>query len=224
MKTSKNNTSKNLDKILESSSDTNYKKPIYDNLASWLEQTKKILKQLHFINYQNDYIKKQQLLKKLQIDIENDMKFIEYLITDNAVIDNTSQFNLLRHNYYSIQNQILKIQNDIISEKTDNSIKSVEKTDDKISELENKFEGLGGTVITIILSITVISSSIVAIEKISAELIPLFIIGMVWLGVTFLTYTNFLFRKKESKILIPLLFYLAFTALFLVILFITIYK
>ena len=193
------------------------------DFKNWTSKTNEILKQIYFMKHLTTIEQKQQQLEKLENEIENNMTFIEYIITstDIEVVNNSSNYNLLRHDFYSIKNQILDIKNDITSEKIDRYYIDFEKADNKLSELEGKFEGLGATVITIILSITIISSSIVAIERIQSTLIPLFIVGMVWLGMTFLTFTNFLFRKKDTEIWIALIFYIVFSLIFILTLFIT---
>ena len=191
-----------------------------EEFKTWIDMLEKISKEIHFALNLNTYEKKEKELKKIEKENKDNLLLVGYLITsvDFDLVGNDNNFNILRHKYYDVQNQLLELKNTIVGEKIDKNTENFEKSNEKLSELEGKFEGLGATVITIILSITVISSSIVAIEKMPSKLIPLFIISMVWLGMTFLIFTNFLFRKKGTKILLPIIFYILFTILFVVVL------
>lgn len=211
------NITNDLSEIVKSASTTVNKS---EEFKTWIDKLEKIANSIHFALNMDTYEKKEKELKKIEKENKLNLLLIGYLITsvDFDLVGNDNNFNILRHKYYDVQNQILELKNSIIKEKVDENF---EKSNKKLSELESKFEGLGATVITIILSITVISSSIVAIEKIPSKLIPLFLVGVVWLGMTFLTFTNFLFRKKDTEIWTALIFYIAFSILFIVTLAIT---
>ena len=76
----------------------------------------------------------------------------------------------------------------------------MEKANQESEKLNKKFEGIGSTVISIILSITVTTTAITSISRINAIYIPIFIISLAWLSMTILIFINDLFSPNNSNI------------------------
>ena len=155
---------------------------------------------------------------------EDEIKKIEYVITNGLNIDifkDVREFKLLTHNFYSIRNKMLDLKTNAINDKIKNHETVLNDDIDKIKVLENKFEGIGSTAITMITSIGVITSSIAAIEKISSQYIPLFIISMIWMGMTFIVFINKVFSNKDDNSSEALFMYYMITVIWLITLGIT---
>lgn len=94
----------------------------------------------------------------------------------------------------------------------------LEKIQLKSNTIEEKFEGIGSTILSTVVSLTVVVTAITAIEKISAIYIPLYLFSMVWLCMTLIVFINNLFNKndfnsKQARILYIIIFVLVFIIL-----------
>ena len=133
--------------------------------------------------------------KEYSVDIQQ----IEAIISssEESGIHDQSNYRKLQHNYYQIINAILTC-------KSVNFTKTMKVVEEKLSLLdiksktiEEKFEGIGSTILSTVVSLTVVVTAITAIEKISAIYIPLYLVSMVWLCMTLIVFINNLFNKKE---------------------------
>lgn len=133
--------------------------------------------------------------KKYNIDIEQ----IEAIISssDESGIREQGNYTKLQHNYYKIMNEILTCKNIVFAETMDAIDNKLSLLEDKSKGIEEKFEGIGSTILSTVVSLTVVVTAITAIEKIGAVYIPLYLVSMVWLGMTMIVFVNNLFNKND---------------------------
>ncbi|MBE6156964.1 MAG: hypothetical protein E7161_04410 [Firmicutes bacterium] len=222
MATSKSKAKKNIDSVLSKTTELIFTK-IDENIEHWYNESERILNYLFVVSKQNTIEKQEDELNKFRKKEKVNIDFIEFIIKfcDSEEFSNKNKFERLRHNYYKIKNDLLEIKNDILSKRIDNYSSELNTNNQKLNGLENKFEGIGATVISIIASVSFISAGITGIDSISPIFIPLFIFGIVWLGITFIVFINCLFRKDNFNNIIAIIFYGIITFVTLAILIFT---
>ena len=171
-----------------------------------------------------------QKIKKYTIeDFENeysdDIEQIEAIISssEESGIHSQSNYRKLQHNYYELKNEILIC-------KTNNFSKTIKDVENKLAVLdyksrgiEEKFEGIGSTILSTVVSLTVVVTAITAIEKISAIYIPLYLFSMVWLCMTLIVFINNLFNKNDFNSRQARILYIIISILVFIILICTLF-
>lgn len=188
-----NNTEKNRDDRKEIND-------LYNSMGNIVQQY--LLEIKMFNNELNDIsklkdvnAKEEKLLDKEKI-LSDKFDIYEYLSNpDSEVVKKVGMIESFRHNYYNLKNNILSIKSEIMLNKLDDYDKKI----NRISSLETKFENLGATVISIILSISIISAAITAIEKLKLKNVLVFVVSIVWFGMTYLLFVHYLFNKNREK-------------------------
>lgn len=165
-------------------------------VQQYLLEIKKFNNELNDISKLEDINKKEEELLRIEKILSDKFDIYEYLSNpDSEVIKKVGMIESFRHNYYILKNNILSIKSEIMIDKLDRCDKKI----NRISSLESKFENLGGTMISIILSISIIVTAITAIEKLDIENVLLFVVCLVWFGMTFLLFVHYLFSDKEKQ-------------------------
>ena len=95
--------------------------------------------------------------------------------------------------------------------------------EDKSKCIEEKFEGIGSTILSTVVSLTVVVTAITAIEKISVIYIPLYLVSMVWLCMTLIIFINNLFNKKDFNNRQATFLYFVISTLVIILLFGTVF-
>ena len=129
----------------------------------------------------------------------NILAHVEYILS-NAEVDvvrNIDNYAKLQHNYYYIKNLLLEIKNIISNKNIENIEKKLRQINKESKTLNSKFEGIGSTVMNIILTITVVTTGITGISRINSIYIPIFIVGLVWLAMTSMVFINNLFSAND---------------------------
>lgn len=148
---------------------------------------------------ENNDIKEEEF-NKIEKEIKQDTERVEYLISpDISVYNEYESINILRHKYYLIQDNRSAIKSDIVFHKTQCHEDIMRISEEKLGILETKFEGIGGTILSIVVSVSIINAAIVGIDKIDSKYIPLFIISIVWFGMTYLLFTNCMFKRDKKN-------------------------
>lgn len=224
--TNENLSNKISDILLEQSYEN---KPIevIKSVDRYLIILEKMLKDLSLIRANRKAVmdsKKNEIKKYTIEDFEreynDDIEQIEAIISssEESGIHDQSNYRKLQHNYYELKNKILIC-------KTNNFSKTIKEVENKLASLdykskgiEEKFEGIGSTILSTVVSLTVVVTAITAIEKISAIYIPLYLFSMVWLCMTLIVFINNLFNKndfnsRQAKILYIIVSILVFIIL-----------
>lgn len=169
-------------------------------IKMYIDKADDRLKELTKISLMENNDIKEQRFNKIEREIKQDSDRMEYLISpDMSVYKEYESINILRHKYYLIQDNRTAIKNDIVFYKTQCHEKIMGISEKKLNILEAKFEGIGGTVLSIIISVSITNTAIVGIDKIKAEYIPIFIVSIVWFGMTYLLFTNCMFKKNNDN-------------------------
>lgn len=169
-------------------------------IKMYIDKADDRLKELTKISLMENNDIKEQRFNKIEREIKQDSDRMEYLISpDMSVYKEYESINILRHKYYLIQDNRTAIKNDIVFYKTQCHEKIMGISEKKLNILEAKFEGIGGTVLSIIISVSITNTAIVGIDKIGAEYIPIFIVSIVWFGMTYLLFTNCMFKKNNDN-------------------------
>lgn len=169
-------------------------------IKMYIDKADDRLKELTKISLMENNDIKEQRFNKIEREIKQDSDRMEYLISpDMSVYKEYESINILRHKYYLIQDNRTAIKNDIVFYKTQCHEKIMGISEKKLNILEAKFEGIGGTVLSIIISVSITNTAIVGIDKIDAKYIPIFIVSIVWFGMTYLLFTNCMFKKDNDN-------------------------
>lgn len=194
----------------------------------YIKKSNDILTKLSLIAIDKNIVNKRNNYYKFEKENKKSIEMIEYLVNpDSKDYKELKDKNIvglldtLKHNYYQIQNIRLSIKSDIVLKDLEKHEDKLLRSEDKLKRLETRFEGLGGTVISIVLSVSIISAAVAAIKDIPATYIPLFIVSMVWLGMTFILFSNGLFTKDENPKRNMLALYVLITFIWIIILAIT---
>ncbi len=197
-----------------------YSDIIKDRIQTYIDYTKNYLRQLSVISAIEDNDIKEKRFEKFEKSVADDLELIEYLSNpDTDLYKDIKIIESLRHNYYKIQNACVKIKNDIVLKKLEIYENKTIDSERKLSKLETRIEGMGGTVISIILSISVITSIIVAIEKIELKFVPFLVFSIVWFGMTYLLFVHCLFKKDDKTNRTALILYMLITFIWIVSMF-----
>ena len=87
-----------------------------------------------------------------------------------------------------------------VDEFISNSNNEITNIKTKINSIEDSFSNIGLTLIGLAISFTFIPTAITAINEMTKEYIPLFIVFIVWLGMTLIGYASSIFTKSYNKI------------------------
>lgn len=187
----------NIDSLIKQQKSNNV---IDKYIKMYIDKADDRLKELTKISLMENNDIKEQRFNKIEREIKQDSDRMEYLISpDMSVYKEYESINILRHKYYLIQDNRTAIKNDIVFYKTQCHEKIMGISEKKLNILEAKFEGIGGTVLSIIISVSITNTAIVGIDKIGAEYIPIFIVSIVWFGMTYLLFTNCMFKKNNDN-------------------------
>ena len=185
-----------LSKKSDSSIEDVIEQYIYDNIIK-AEDILGELQEISSIEDVNDKEVKFLNIKSQNVDILD--KF-EYLVSpDKDMYRTNKNIETLRHKYYKIQNLYSVISNELTLAKIENNMVKMEKSDIKLNELETRFEGIGGTVLSIIVSVSIVNTAVVAIDKLESQNVPIFILSIVWFGMTYLLFVNCMFNRKSDN-------------------------
>lgn len=193
---------------------------LYNSIANLVELYLKEIKSFNnelsnILKIKNPEEKEKRLLEKEKI-ISKRIDMYEYLANpDTEIIARVRMVESFRHNYYNLKNNILSIKSEIMINKLD----TYEEKISRISFLETKFENLGATVISIILSISIITAAITAIEKLDIKNVLVFVLSVVWFGMTYLLFIHYLFNKNTKKNKGAILLYAVVTLVWILVLF-----
>ena len=193
---------------------------LYDSIANFVELYLKEIKSFNnelssILKIKNIEEKEKRLLEK-EKTLSKRIDMYEYLANpDTEIIARIKMIESFRHNYYNLKNNILSIKSEIMINKLD----TYEEKISRISFLETKFENCGATVISIILSISIISAAITAIEKLKFENVLVFVVSIVWFGMTYLLFVHYLFNKNKEKNKGAVVLYAVITIIWILVLF-----
>ncbi|MDY6072345.1 MAG: hypothetical protein SPI44_05690 [Bacilli bacterium] len=193
---------------------------LYDSIANFVELYLKEIKSFNnelssILKIKNIEEKEKRLLEK-EKTLSKRIDMYEYLANpDTEIIARIKMIESFRHNYYNLKNNILSIKSEIMINKLD----TYEEKISRISFLETKFENFGATVISIILSISIISAAITAIEKLKFENVLVFVVSIVWFGMTYLLFVHYLFNKNKEKNKGAVVLYAVITIIWILVLF-----
>lgn len=193
---------------------------LYNSIANLVELYLKEIKSFNnelsnILKIKNPEEKEKRLLEK-EKTISKRIDMYEYLANpDTEIIARVRMVESFRHNYYNLKNNILSIKSEIMINKLD----TYEEKISRISFLETKFENLGATVISIILSISIITAAITAIEKLDIKNVLVFVLSVVWFGMTYLLFIHYLFNKNTKKNKGAILLYAVVTLVWILVLF-----
>ena len=170
---------------------------IEDDFENLLIKTNDIINSLSSI-IQYDYQKRKKELESIKYKSKNILKKCEYLINNqyDDIDRDLEKITKLSHNYYRIENLITRIENSILSENLDKIQKINSQLNEKTKKLDKKLGGIIGTVVSIILSVSFVSSTIIALDKIKPVYIPILLIGMIWIGMTLILFINGIFNEE----------------------------
>lgn len=173
---------------------------IDEYIKMYIDKADDRLEELTKISLMENNDIKEQRFNKIEREIKQDSDRMEYLISpDISVYKEYESINILRHKYYLIQDNRTAIKNDIVFYRTQCHEKIMGISEEKLNVLEAKFEGIGGTVLSIIISVSITNAAIVGVDKIDAKYIPIFIVSIVWFGMTYLLFTNCMFKKDNDN-------------------------
>jgi len=135
--------------------------------------------------------------------------------------------NRVKHNYYELKDIMLRQRSkqlESLMDRIEQKI-SVSETNNlcRINEVKEKMDNIGYNVISMIVSFSVGTALITAIDKIDALYIPIFVIGTIWLILTLMVFVNGLFNKNDHNSKQSCFIYVIFSALSLLALFYTFY-
>ena len=193
---------------------------LYDSIANFVELYLKEIKSFNnelssILKIKNIEEKEKRLLEK-EKTLSKRIDMYEYLANpDTEIMARIRMIESFRHNYYNLKNNILSIKSEIMINKLD----TYEEKISRIGFLEAKFENLGATVISIILSISIISAAITAIEKLKFKNVLVFVVSIVWFGMTYLLFVHYLFNKNREKNKGAVVLYTVITIVWILILF-----
>ncbi len=124
---------------------------------------------------------------------------MEYIISssEDTGTNKLTGYNTLQNNYYKIKNYILNVKSEMLNKQIENMSLQLENINKVTSNISSSFEGIGSTILSTVVSLTVVVTAITAIEKIESRFIPLYLVSMVWLGMTFIIFINNLFNKND---------------------------
>ena len=108
---------------------------------------------------------------------------MEYIISssEDTGTNKLTGYNTLQNNYYKIKNYILNVKSEMLNKQIENMSLQLENINKVTSNISSSFE----------------VTAITAIEKIESRFIPLYLVSMVWLGMTFIIFINNLFNKND---------------------------
>lgn len=193
---------------------------LYDSISNLVEFYLKEIKTFNndlnnILKIKNIEDKEKRLLEK-ERDLSKKIDMHEYLANpDTEIIGRIRMVESFRHNYYNLKNNILSIKSEIMINKLD----TYEEKISGLSFLETKFENLGATVISIILSISIITAAITAIEKLDVKNVLVFILSIAWFGMTYLLFIHYLFNKNTKKNKSAVVLYAVITIVWILVLF-----
>lgn len=193
---------------------------LYDSIANFVELYLKEIKsfnnELSSILKIKDIEEKEKRLLEKEKTLSKRIDMYEYLANpDTEIMARIRMIESFRHNYYNLKNNILSIKSEIMINKLD----TYEEKISRIGFLEAKFENLGATVISIILSISIISAAITAIEKLKFKNVLVFVVSIVWFGMTYLLFVHYLFNKNRENNKGAVVLYTVITIVWILILF-----
>lgn len=162
----------------------------------YTDEIKILSKELSTISKIKDNSEKEIKFEEFEKNKLKNLENIEYIINpDTELVKDVKIINALRHYYYELNNNILSIKNEIMV----NKLNDYEGKVERINLLESKFENLGATVISIILSISIITTAITAIEKLEIKNILVFVLSFAWFGMIYFLFVHYLFNKSREK-------------------------
>ena len=191
--------------------------PLYENLRFDINNALDSIGDLINLIVNNNYIdvkdKAHKLLNNLFILKQN----VDNIYNEQFPDDLKKIYNQFKTNYekyqllisecdYKFLNEELKTMQQKFEDATENvenkikEIDNLSKKQQKESKiLSDKFEGIGATVINIILSISIISAAVVAIEKFDKPIhITMFITVITWLLMTCICFNQAIFKNKDD--------------------------
>lgn len=216
-------TSNGIKNILKSTEKEQKQKPIenlYNSIANlielYLKEIKTINNKLNDISKIENIDEKEIKLLEEENKISKKIGIYEYLANpDTEMIKKVEMIESFRYNFYNLKNKILSIKNEIMINKLDNCEKKI----GRIDFLESKFESLGSTVISIILSISIITATVTAIEELELKHVLVFVVSIVWFGMTYLLFVHYLFNKNREKNKGAVVLYAVITIIWILVLF-----
>lgn len=196
---------------------------IIKSIDRYLNVSEQMLRELSLIRVNinsNERRNKNYNIYKFEEQYNIDIEQIEAIISssEESGIRDQSNYRKLQHNYYKIQNAILNCKNLIFTETMKTIDKKLSLLENKSEGIEGKFEGIGSTILSTIVSLTVVVTAITAIDRIYTPFIPVYLLGIVWLGMTFIIFVNNLFNKSDFNSKQATTLYGVITILFMIIL------
>ena len=145
-------------------------------------------------------------LNSIYKELKLKYKKFEYYVFDNDYKHSLDEIDKIKINYEK--------NNNILNNKIEELTNLIDIQKQESDKLTNKFEGLGATLINIVLTISIISSAVAAIEKIENPIhIPMFIMVITWLLITCILFCQFIFKNKNYLSKGMIVFYICFSIL-----------
>lgn len=133
----------------------------------------------------------------------------------------------VKHNYYELKDIILRQRSkslETLLNNVENRITESETINlNRMNETKEKMDNIGYNVISMIVSFSIGTALITAIDKIDALYIPIFVIGTIWLVMTLMVFVNGLFNKNDPNSKQSTFIYVIFSVLTLLALGYTFY-
>lgn len=133
----------------------------------------------------------------------------------------------VKHNYYELKDIMLRQRSkqlESLLDKVENKISESETNNlERMNEIKEKIDNIGYNVLSMIISFSIGTALITAIDKIDALYIPIFVIGTIWLVMTLMVFVNGLFNKNDHNSKQSTFIYAIFSVLTLIALGYTFY-
>ena len=156
-----------------------------------IQRLKKVINKFEINKNKNNSYQK---LNKLQIEIQETSEIVLSSYESDDIMPNSVVSLLLKaENCKYIYMQRI---NELSLKKLENNVNNIEN---KLGKTIKEIDNIWGNVISVILSFSMVAAFIEGISKVDKEFIPLFSIGVVWVGMTLLVFFSNLFENKKME-------------------------
>ena len=112
----------------------------------------------------------------------------------------------LSYFYQQLKNSVLecelmeqKLQNQQIEKLLVDTKENIDNDKVKINDILDKLEGIGPTIIGMIVSLSVVTTLITTIQNIDVNYLPIFVLSTMWLGMTMIVFIGRWFQHSDGK-------------------------
>lgn len=129
----------------------------------------------------------------------------------------SSKYRILCNYYTNQEFNLITEKNKELNNKLDLHQKQLKKIDletkQRTNQVLSRLENIGLNIINLVVSFSIVSSAVVAIDKVEVKYLPIFLVSLIWLSLSTIMFISVTFKKNINDLKIPMVIYTLLTIL-----------